>query len=727
LLIASFTLLFLNFLRQFFQLKGQDIKNYKLSPLLIAFAIISVLLSLPLKFLPTIGLFVFFIFFYKKKSQDRNLIQKPLYLALLFSSIFHFIFYKFSNYIWSQNLIVDPQEITEWLRKWYVVPRDGWEGPILYASLLLVLTGSIFIATVGFNNFQNFFTKVISKCVFKYIDLIGGIEYIEKIKRSVAKPLKVISILLIIIFIWRIEFQLPMAKLEAHSFLYAFVSLLVILLNIKIYSYGRRAFLLLLSLELLPICFLAITETFSTWDYNYVLLPALKLVRGFKLSEIYFQYDLMPSLFAAPFLYFKMNPSYLQIVGQASSYTLFIVLFLFSQKILKHKQLVIPFILSVVATRIYASYYDASFVFQITPIRLDWWIVPLLLASRFKLNHWTVGLCLGALVFCHKNFGIIYSLAYIQVILLLGLIDTIDLFRKKEKFIKNFLSLLLSYLKKYSIPLALLFLLTVFSFWIHDEIGLSDAAKVYQKLGFGFNRTVSNSFFWFIPIMISFVVIKLIQKRHQLKPLYFETVLFLITLTSGCLLYFLGRSHESNLNWLSGSLLLVLFIGQDLVFSDLNLKNKTIGKFNWDSNKIAEYTISYFPILLLLVVFSGNFKDRLNFQYKRIVTKEVFTPFEYKFDAEEIRTATNGSTKVYSMQGRGPEFLHYYYGNYNPVEFYSPFEAWVFTKDVVKSMQKLLDDGYYIITGTKEIVSKLKYNDTIKTKNFTIIHIDPNI
>jgi hypothetical protein len=76
----------------------------------------------------------------------------------------------------------------------------------------------------------------------------------------------------------------------------------------------------------------------------------------------------------------------------------------------------------------------------------------------------------------------------------------------------------------------------------------------------------------------------------------------------------------------------------------------------------------------------------------------------------KIREVTGNSSKLYFV--RKDDFTFYYYGGYLPVGYCNPFWTWIFTKNLTRYMQKLLDNGYYLVCSQEftHLLADLHYN-----------------
>lgn len=602
-----------------------------------------------------------------------------------FCYVFYLLFYSIAPTIWQWNRVIDPNLIAPDLRGWYTSDRDGYEAKIVYAGALLILGLSLFVAMLKLEKKP---IPIFAKSLFAFLPLI----YLTKI--NLIAPFGVVNDFNLIHF------------LVCGAILGFFMAL--------IKKFPKFGFLALIGI-LIPICFVG-TKPISTSNYAYIFNPALKILNGVGLKEIYMQYDLFLSIIPIPLLALKLDPNYIQLAFQASLYGLFLSLLFFGNKFFKNKILVVPFILTLVFIRIFASYYDPTFVFQITPLRLDLWVIPLLLALKFGIFHWSLGLCFGTMIFFHTNFGIIYTLAFYQMSLFLQLVVGVEEYREQRSFpkvIQSFSKQLYQNLKVPSLFVVSGFLLKGLVF---QEFGMNHAAKLYQEFGFGFDRISPQSFFWLLLLLVVFsfvVVIRLVRGQSQAR---FGLSLFIVTLSVGNSLYFLGRSHESNLLWISSSFILLLYIVFDSILGEENeSKNANIPK---------RFFVLSLPFALyfgVCSIYAKTSTDFFNIQWSAIKSANVPYLPSTEYGIEGIKEATKGSDKLFVISGN--DFYIYYYLDANPVAYFSPFGSWVYNNDLNEYVGSLLDQGYYVVCDTCPNETSQKFESRVSTQKVGRYHI----
>lgn len=86
---------------------------------------------------------------------------------------------------------------------------------------------------------------------------------------------------------------------------------------------------------------------------------------------------------------------------------------------------------------------------------------------------------------------------------------------------------------------------------------------------------------------------------------------------------------------------------------------------------------------------------------------------------------TGSSSKVYFVGG--PDFEFYYFGGYSPVGYCNLFSTWIFTKDLTRFLQGLLDNGYYLFYDStmKYLLPSLQFNNTDNIGSRAVITKQP--
>lgn len=505
-----------------------------------------------------------------------------------------------------------------------------------------------------------------------------------------------------------IGFIPPMNSLQDGSF-FMVLSVMVVVFSIVavLYYLQQRSntwATAAVALLLAPVCFIA-TQPISWRDYTYIFAPSLRLLNGVAIRDIYFQYDLLPSLLAATWMKLGLALNTFQVLGQAAYFATILGVFLFSRKLFHKKELAVFLVTALVLGRIYASPWDAVCCFQVTPLRLDLWLPLLVVVYLRGPYHWSSGLVSGILLLLLKTFGIIYSLAYLQLLITLWAISYFD-GRSSQSLGQS----LRDYGKRCWLSVAIIILFGGASNFLFRNSEYGNYASYYQKIGFGFIQITSNSFYWYVPTLLSMVLILLFRVRKEISPTYLASGILLTYCAIGNSIYFFGRSHEHNILNIAIVLLFLLFFTLDLIALYLHVCS---GKTLLRQHGVICVAITL--IALIVVFYSHNIAGKAVTQIQNAENSQLIYPVDFDLSSlrgyiKVIRTVTGNSNRVYFVDRS--DFALYYYGGYAPVGYCNPFDTWVFTKDLNRFLQSLLDNDYYLVCSSemRYILTNLQYD-----------------
>jgi hypothetical protein len=599
-------------------------------------------------------------------------IVKLILLATFSTCILYNFYYLISPWIWSQNTIYPIDKLTPWIALW-TKEHDGIE---IYALYILMFVNIIF--TFSLVQVRQLFSKPIVHYGLIFVLTITSVWYCLSIK-----------------------FIPPMFSLNSSVMLLGGVAVVALLLTVlylqKTISTAWE--ILIAFLILIPICFIA-TSPINTTDYSYIFLPAQKMMDGSAISDIYLQYDAFLSLLALGWMKLGINLWQFKFLGQLSYCAAILGVYLLSRKLFYQKSLSLFLLCSLVLVRIYASPWDIIVNFQVTPLRLDLWLVLFVMIYFFGAFHWSVGLVCGLLIIFHRTFGIIYSIAYIQLILTLGIIHVAD---NRNGAGRVDVGKIVSYLKKVAIPLVFIVLSYCVARMLFSRS--ADAAAYYQKIGIGFMPIAKTSFFWYYPIVMSVTFALLTVLRNRVTYKYMTLGFLLLYCTLGNSIYFFGRSHENNILNISISLLFLFFYSLDLIERRLNDNSATVshGSF-WRKRVISCFGI--FFIATVVYCYSGTISKKLETQFTQAqalsFNQDAENAEDYNIEfveiLKDIKSATHDSKKVQVFLDDGcGEFLLYHCGKYRNMAFFSPTSSWIFLDELTQYMQGLIDSGYYLL------------------------------
>lgn len=600
------------------------------------------------------------------------------------AGLLYFVYFQLAPWIWAQNIPVRRNDILLWQLPW-MKERDGIEVYALYILMLLDLF-FVYVLNCGWQ-------KLVSRHT-RYFFIF---------------PLGVAGA-----FIATIGFHPPMSTFSDRAVSditgQAFSVMVVIfpLIGLLYYLQQRAIYwaLAIAALLLIPVCFIS-TAPIEWYDYSLILAPALRLLDGVSASEIYFQYDLLLSFIGLAWMKLRLDLNMFQVVGQGAYYLLLLGVFAFSRRWFFEKRLPIFLLIAAVLLRIYAGPFDAIHSFQVTPLRLDLWLILLMLVYFKSPHHWSAGVFCGLMLVLHKSFGIIYSAAYIELLLTLCIIETAVI---PGKLADKIISALRIFFERNYRNLAMILAGALAQYLLFRNANLtSDLNLVSLRLGF--IKIASNSFYWYVVALSGLAFMLLLRLRARLLGNYLSAGFCLIYLVIGNSLYFFGRSHQNNILNISIILLLLFFLVIDMSSRFLgNVPGKPVKPF---LQRNLGVIVALALVALITVWYGDSIIDKASIQAANISKGQFIYPSEVREQdiqntLTEVKSVTGDNPKVYFVGDL--DFLLNYYGRYTPVGYYSPVYAWISKREFNKFLQGLVDQGYYVVIDNgleQEMLSSL--------------------
>ena len=337
------------------------------------------------------------------------------------------------------------------------------------------------------------------------------------------------------------------------------------------------------------------------------------------------------------------------------------------------------------------------------------WVPLLVLVYRWGPYHWSVGLLCGALILLLKTFGIIYSLAYLQLLITVWIVNYADGKREAVSLLRS----MTNHGKRCSAPVIIIAGCSIASYFLFRNDVYGNYSSYYQKIGIGFIKIATDSFYWYVPAVVSTVTILLFKLRNSVSSSYLNTGLLLTYCSIGNSIYFFGRSHEHNILNVSIVLIFLFFFMLDLISRALSEFGRKEGGPSF-LHRYGIVCVASAFIIVVIVSYSRNILKKSYAQVTNITEGQLIYKHEVDKDfyryMDIIKIATKKSPKVYFIQE--VDFYSYYYGGYAPVGYCNPFTSWIFTKDLNHFLQGLLDNGYYLVysLSMSNLITKLQYN-----------------
>ncbi len=194
---------------------------------------------------------------------------------------FYILFYQFAPFFWAKGIKVVPEEYTCWMQYW-VEQRDGVETHVLYGMMF-----AISVTTLGAWNILGRMQSVLWRRVLLASCAVMAVCYAM-----------------------RIGFYPPMCTGSSlsNTIVLSFLVFSIVALFSLLGKANNRLLPWVVGIFSLPFFFVA--RESSLWlDLSFIFDPALRMIHGVNLSEIYFQYDIFLSLLAALWMHLGMDLS----------------------------------------------------------------------------------------------------------------------------------------------------------------------------------------------------------------------------------------------------------------------------------------------------------------------------------------------------------------------------------------------------------------------------------
>ncbi len=384
-----------------------------------------------------------------------------------------------------------------------------------------------------------------------------------------------------------------------------------------------------------------------------------------------------------------------------SVYALLVGLFVLVRRWFAHPGLAGPLLVAVVLVRIYAVMGDQMAVPQVSPLRLDLWIVPVALALRFGLRHWAVAVALALLCILSRSIGLLYLGGYALALgadflsarAAVARADRLPCWPEARQFSRRLTPAALS-------VLAGLGLVTVF-------LGspLSDAMLLYRKLGCGQTKIALDSFYWWLLPLTALSAGLAFWKRGELGEKRGGASLLLVGLSISSSIYFFGRSHENNLTNLCVPFLTCLFLCLDLALLQFGPQGR--------SGALLQFALSSAVVALCAWQYSARISTKFAAQVAVLSRTDLTKPLVAGFGlprmyCEELAQRIP-QRKVYFFTGL--DFWYYAECGYVPHGYLLPVELSVLKAPLMAELDQLLDAGYTIALPKKGGLTPAFFSD----------------
>ncbi len=443
-------------------------------------------------------------------------------------------------------------------------------------------------------------------------------------------------------------------------------------------SAAKRA----LAVALIPMCLVPIAWT-NLPDITCILQPALRIQQGTPLSEIYFQYDLLPSLLALGWLKVGGGPAAFTVLVGITFYVFFLCFFAFTRRLLSRLDLAAALMVSVVLVRFYG--FDGMAAPQVTPMRLDLWLLPLAAVYRFGLRHWSVGLVLGGLCFFSRSVSPLIIGAY-GLAVVVEFLSTLRAQPQRAWFLR---AVAREVWRTAPVLGGVVFGLLI-SRWVFGSFR-SDALELYRTYQVGMMRIAPTSFYWWLLALTGGAGCWFAWKRATLPPRQGQTALFAVALVLSSSIYFFGRSHENNLINTCVPFLLCLFLGLDIAWPTRAERVPAL--------RLAFRAAPWLIVATCAYFYSGRAAQRIVAgQFAEIVTMSPFLQQNSPqplpaIDCNEIMLAAPEHLALFFTKD---DYWYYQACNYVAPGYIQPLHLTLLKKPLLEDMKSWLHSGYRI-------------------------------
>ena len=559
-----------------------------------------------------------------------------------------------SPWIWGFNVTLPNAAITPWAR-WAMVDRDGLEP---YA-LFLVECAQVSLT-------------------------VGGAWLLARLRPRVSIPLTVALLAGPITLFLTVPFYPPAMVVHrdaAITFLVVGAALAAALLLGRV-ARDNVGLPVPLAVALIPLCFVPISLP-SYPDLSCILLPALRLTHGVAPRNIYFQYDLLPSLLALGWSHLGGAPQTFWLVGAASYYATLLGLFALGRRLFSRPGVAAAMVVAVILVRFYGTPEDANIYLQVTPLRLELWLPLLAVVQARGLRHWTAGLVVGLLCFFSRSIGILYLAAYAMA-WALDLVargfhsgQHLGWWAETQAAVRE------------TMPAAVAILVSLVTGGMVFGRGWSDAVALYRHLGLGMARTAFTSFYWWLLPLPGLLLGLALRRQAALPSRRAQAALLTPVLLMFTSFYFFGRSDERNLINLSTAFLFTAFMVADLALEVVT---------EAAAPRALYLAVLAAPLALVAVtayVYGGRIAEKVRAQRDLVVDHRSLpgraVPPTYCYELGHAA----GDDRVYLLS----LFDYWYYQacGYAPPTYTLPIFLNALADPFAQQLNDLLDRGYKLV------------------------------
>lgn len=327
----------------------------------------------------------------------------------------------------------------------------------------------------------------------------------------------------------------------------------------------------------------------SIYDYSYFVGPALEVLRGAPVREIYQLYNSVLTFLFVILVKLELWAHQMHAVLLVLSSLWLVLYYLLARVLFRSRSLALLSVICIFVVRFAAVWGGPAVTPGVCLLRSDLWVLPFLVLTRFGVASVPTAAAFALGYVADDTFGLLTLFCYG-----LWLIGALVADQRKG---------LLPVGKVLGI--AACFALAIFAEFALTGWITSPAGIEYSRARLGFIHILPGSAFWGLLWIFGLSAAVLAREQRQRG-----LVVFLFVMACIQLIYFYGRSHDHNLLVISGVFILIVFLALD------RLCDRVAGIR-------ADLAAGSLAIILSVYGFAGNIWPKIRVAQFRIELNEL--------------------------------------------------------------------------------------------------------
>lgn len=586
-------------------------------------------------------------------AAEMRLLRTRLACVFALFSLAYWLFVIFSDRIIAAKPASPSFLINPWFRA-VLAERDGLELPIATAGMVALVLLCLLADRVA-ERLAPFQSKAVQLVCF-----LSGIIILARNRTHEFSP--VLSIL-------------PNVLMVVGGG----VALRLLYLNQTRITMGARRFLVTFGFVLWTAVVVLALDDPSIVDFDYFIGPALKLLQGDGIGSTYMQYGVLGTILIEGMMWMGLQAHQMQLLWALIFAAWFLFYYALARELIRDGFIRLLFFVALVLLRFFAIQYHPAHFPQVNVIRLDLWVPLVLAVKRWGFSSARTASAFALVYLADALFGALFLAVY------LGFegLTLVERLRRpgSERWIGQVVAL---------IPI----LCALAVQWIVFGSLVASSAKYIADVTLMFLPISLHSLFWTVAlgILVSAVFLRL-EPDQKVRRL----LLFILFVTIAQLVYFFGRSHDHNLLNISGSWLLVWFLG--LERASTYLRSRT------------PHLMASGLVILLAVMVGEPAALKLDRIQDHLVRRVLIDPHPIEQEIEQHPGWPRADPQAVTL-ARTDAYLNYRLGlrQFGPM---APFEANVFIEDTARWLYELAESGHRLWSPDPAVSSWVRdFNET---------------